>query len=95
MCLMVLVALHHQVERELVLLAAPANVGPTIILEQYQGGVRYQREQLRKKGKCDLIAKLNLKSLAEWGNSMETLRLLANCLKHEPRQEPDEALVNT
>ena len=94
MCLLVLVALHHQVERELVFLAARANAGPTITSKQYQRNVKDQREKLRSpQGKRELIVTLTLKSFPEWDKSMETLRLLANCFKHDPRQQPDEALL--
>jgi hypothetical protein len=93
MCLMVLVALHHQVERELVFLAARANAGPTITSQQYQRNVKDQRQKLKSEGKRELIATLTLASFAEWDKSMETLRLLANCLKHEPHQHPDETLL--
>ena len=94
MCLMVLVALHHQVERELVFLAARANAGPTIIRQQYLKSVQDRRKQLRSKGGTSrLIVTLKLKSFTEWEKSMKTLQLLANCFKHEPHQEPDETLL--
>jgi hypothetical protein len=94
MCLMVLVAIRHQVERELVFLAARANGVTTMDLGQYRQSVMTGRAGLIKKGGWkELSAKLNLDSFAEWGKSMETLRLLANCLKHGPWQEPEEELL--
>src|SRR5882724_2801143 len=94
MCLMVLVAVRHQVERELVLLAARANAGTTISGKQYQQNVVLQRGLLRKRdGWKQLSATLNLVLFTEWTTSMETLRLLANCLKHEPTQGPDKELL--
>jgi len=88
MCLMVLAALHHQVERELVLLAAGANCGPTITSQQYRMNVNEWRKKVRKKP--ELLAALGLQSFPEF---VETLRLLANCLKHEPHQHPGEVLL--
>jgi len=93
MCLMMLLALRHQVERELIFLAARANVGPAITRQQYHQNVASRREEIKRRGWANLIATLNLGGFAEWDDSMETLRLLANCLKHEPTQEPDENLL--
>jgi len=94
MCLMVLAAVHHQVERELVFLAARANRGETITREQYRLNVQQQRELVRQRGGVEnLITTLNLSSAAAW-EAMKALRLLANCVKHEPTQQPDERLLN-
>jgi hypothetical protein len=94
MCLMVLVALRHQVERELVFLAARANVGETISGKQYEQNIVAQRQALRERnGWRNLIASLDLNSFPEWNTSMKVLELLANCLKHDPKQEPDEGLL--
>lgn len=100
MCLMVLVAVRHQVERELVCLAARAGKGQTITRREYQQSLEEQRKRLRDQNKKQqtsgwnsLIATLKLDSLAEWSTSMETLRLLANSLKHEPTQQPDKKLL--
>lgn len=110
MCLMVLVGLRHQVERELVSLAARVGaratcpecgqnawvkIGPTITREQYQQNARNQREQLRqdpKDGWANLMARLNPKFSPE-EHFMKTLRLLANCFKHAPDQDPDKKLL--
>lgn len=94
MCLLALVALRHQVERELIMLAARASAGPAITRQQYQENVLKLREKARTgKGWKDVVATLNLASFPEWGTALETLRLLANCLKHEPTQEPDQKLL--
>jgi hypothetical protein len=89
MCLMVLIALRHQVERELIFIAACVDVGEAITVEKYHENVAKYRE----KGWKNLEVKLNLKSFPQWEASMETLRLLANCLKHEPTQEPNRQLL--
>ncbi|MGH9733809.1 MAG: hypothetical protein ACRD8A_04375 [Candidatus Acidiferrales bacterium] len=91
-CLLLLVAVRHHVERELALLAAcaVARVGPSISRHQYLRNVLSTR---RKGGWKDVEIALNLQSFPEWGSAMETLRLLANCVKHEPTQEPDEELL--
>jgi hypothetical protein len=96
-CLMVLVGLRHQVERELISLAAcvaaRTSIGQTITLKQYQKHVTKQQEQLRKRGGWPkLMATLNPKSSAE-ERSMKTLRLLANCLKHASGQKPNKTLL--
>lgn len=92
MCLMVLVALRHQLERELIFLAARANVA-TVAHKDYRQKIISLRQEIKQNGWKNLIATLNLESFAEWDTSMETLRLLANCVKHEPTQEPDENLL--
>jgi hypothetical protein len=96
MCLMVLVALHHQIERELVFLAARADVRPTITDQEYQKNVVGLRKKMGRRdgsGWKEVTEKLELESFAEWKTSMETLRLVANCLKHEPTLEPDQKLL--
>jgi hypothetical protein len=92
MCLMVLVALRHQLERELIFLAARANVD-TITHQEYRQKIIGLRQEIKENGWKNLIKTLNLDSFAVWRTSMETLRLLANCVKHEPTQEPDEMLL--
>ena len=99
MCLMVLVALRHQVERRLAFLAARVDVRPTITRKQYQQNVKDQRKHFKTRGKKqnggkNVIATLNLNSFPAWNTSMKTLQLLSNCLKHEPTQAPDENLLD-
>jgi hypothetical protein len=94
LCLMLLVAIRHQVERELLGLAARMNGGEKpLSRKQYQQQVEDERKLLRKKGWSKLIAKLKLKAFADWGTSMETLRLLANSYKHAPSGRPDNDLL--
>jgi hypothetical protein len=93
LCLMVLVTLRHQVERELVSVAArAANDGKEISRQQYQEKVREVRELVRRKGWKTINARLKLKS-CEGHPCMEALRLLANSYKHHPLMEPDEELL--
>ena len=40
-----------------------------------------------------MIARLKLNDFPAWESSMETLRLLANCYKHDPSRSPDEDLL--
>ena len=95
MCLMVLVALRHQVERRLVFIAARVDTGQlSISRKQYQQNVMSERARLRKRdGWSALEAKLSLGSFPEWGRSLKTLQLLANCFKHEPWLEPSKELL--
>ncbi len=89
LCLMLLVTLRHQVERELVRLAArAADDRKEISGQQYQEKV----EQLKRKGWKKINARLNLNSFAAYEH-MEALRLLANSYKHDPSMEPDEELL--
>src|SRR5713226_7182931 len=95
LCLMLMVAIHHQVERELVGFAARmAGDGKPISEEQYQQRVQVEREYWRNRNtKRKVVAKLKLMSFSEWDTSMETLRLLANSNKHHPSGKPDEGLL--
>jgi hypothetical protein len=91
LCLMLLVSLNHQVERELVGLAArAADEGKEISGQQYKENVN----QLKKENKWKEIKKrLKPESCKEWA-SMEALRLLANSYKHDPSIEPIDELLN-
>jgi hypothetical protein len=94
MYLMLLLSIRHQVERQLLFVAARANHIGTITRKEYRQNVMEQRKLLRRKeGFQKLTAKLKLRSFPEWGQSMKTLELLANSLKHNPWQEPDEHLL--
>lgn len=76
---MLLVAIHHQVEREIVGLAARVTGDEKPLSQnQYQQQVEIEREQWRKwKTRRKVIGKLRLASFPEWDTSMETLRLVA------------------
>lgn len=94
LCLMLLVAIWHHVERELVWLTAQVTSdGRELEGPEYRQRVKKEREFLRSNGKPRMIAKLQLDRSAEWDSSMETLRLLANSYKHDPTASPDEALL--
>ena len=83
MCLTLLIAVRHQVERELVLIKARANGGTTIPQKQYEQNVINERQQLRTKGWKALEDSLQLGSLPQWNTSMKALELLANSIKHD------------
>jgi hypothetical protein len=96
LCLLLLVALRHQVERELVRIAArTTDDGEAIGREQYREKLKAEREYLKQKkyGWKRLIDLLKLRSYVEWNSSMETLRLLANCYKHDLSQTADEEFL--
>ncbi len=95
LCLVLLVAIRHQLERELVHLAARMTPdGSEIDGREFKQGVASERESLRgKNGWPKLIDKLQLKDVPEWNSSMRILQLLANSYKHNPWGEPDEKLL--
>ncbi len=82
---MLLVSIRHQLERELVRLAARASGNAEEIGgDEYRDRVEQERERLHSKdGWKRLIAKLNLASFPEWHTSLKTLQLLANNYKHD------------
>lgn len=95
LCLMLLVTLRHQVERELVGLAArAADDGKEISGQDYQKRVRDARTEVRKRGWKKMESTLKLNSCAEY-TCMEALRHLANAYKHNPFSEPDENLLQS
>lgn len=94
LCLMFLVTLRHQVERELVALAAQADDNGEEI-----SGLRFKQKveqlKLRKKIGWDwksICKRLKLKSCKKY-EFIEVLRLLSNLYKHEFSMEPDEKLL--
>lgn len=96
LCLMLLVTIRHQVERNLVKLAARVTGhGNPLDREEYVKRVTEERMALKTtdKGWKSLVSKLKLKSLPEWASSMETLRLVANNYKHAPSERPDVDLL--
>jgi hypothetical protein len=94
LCLTVLVAVHHQVERELLHLAARvADDGRDLSGDEFDKRVEEERGQLKdRSGRKKLVAKLKLETLDDW-HSLETLRFLSNSYKHNPSQMPDEDLL--
>ena len=92
LCLMLLVTLRHQVERELVSLAARvSDKGEEISSRQHQDKI-----ELLRKGRGwdweEIRNRLKLESCEGYA-SIEALRLLANSYKHDPSMEPDENLL--
>src|ERR1035441_8022716 len=85
MCLILLVAIRHRVERELITLAARANGGSTVPRKQYQQNVMDQRKRLMAKdGWRNLIALLKLRSFPEWERSMKTPSTFVELAQAQP-----------
>lgn len=90
LCLTLIVAVWHQLEREIVHLAARATEnGQPVNRWMYEENVRRRRKEAKTKGLASMLTHLGMDCPA-W---METLRLLANCYKHEPDRRPGEALL--
>jgi len=94
LCLMLLVALRHQVERELVLLSARlADDGNEISVEQYHNNVQKERRLLKERdGWKRVLIRLEVKPCKET-KVLEVLRLLSNSYKHDPFVKPDIKLL--
>jgi len=98
LCLMFLVTLRHQVERELVGLAARvAEDGKEISGQQYQEKVEKLRKTNRKGrnigwGWKEMKKRLKPESCKKY-DVIEALRLLANSYKHDLSMEPDGGLL--
>ena len=91
LCLTLLVVLWHQIERELVHRAARVTAdGKPLEWREYLGNIHRKRRLLSRHGVARLGAELAV-DLPDW---IETLRLLANCYKHDPMTRPSEALLN-
>lgn len=101
LCLMLLVTLRHQIERELVMLAARMadDKKKTISLAQYRRNVQRERKLLqkdKKNGWQNMYAKLGVRSsdgTKDIVADLEALRHLANSYKHDPLGEPCAQLV--
>jgi hypothetical protein len=94
MCLMVLVALRHGIERSLISFAARTNPASLMSRTQYQQNlVKQQKLFGRNDGWAHLLKVLNLKPTPECEKSLETLRLLANCYKHQAAKVPSTKLL--
>jgi len=92
LCLMFLVALRHQLERQLINLAAHAgHKGVDLTPTQY----RQRMETLRRKKGIgiDWNAVYRLLNVSTRPAPIEALRLLANAYKHNPQAQPDEELL--
>jgi len=92
LCLMLLVTLRHQVERELVRLAArAADDGKEILGQQYQEKVK-QLQIGKRWDWLEINNRLKPESCEGYA-PMEALRLLANSYKHDPSMEPNDDLL--
>jgi hypothetical protein len=99
LCLMFLVTLRHQIEREIVGLAARADeIQKEISGNQYQENIK----KLRKTNNTgrnigwewkEIYKKLDLENCENY-KFVEALRLLSNSYKHEPSMEPNDELLN-
>ena len=93
LCLLVLVAIHHQVERELIRVAAQkTDDGKPLSRAEYQEHLRIERAKWRSDRKS-VIKRLKLDSFPEWDRDLEALRQLANGYKHTPSRRPDDTLL--
>lgn len=92
--LLLLVAVFHQVERELIWLAAGHSVdGVPIEFCVYQERAAKERRRWSdRKKRTVFIRQFGLEALDEW-NTIEALRLVANCYKHDPHAKPNTALL--
>jgi hypothetical protein len=95
LCLLLMVAVRHEVERTLVQLAARVTEGgQPLSWDDFEHNRTAERDALkRRNGWSRLAAKLRLESFPQWSQEMETLRLLANSYKHSPTGEPDRDLL--
>ncbi len=98
LCLMFLVTLRHQIEREVVRIAARSNENRIEISgKQYQENIRRLRK-INQRGKNigwdwkEISKRLNLETYENY-KFIEALRLLSNLYKHEPSMEPDDGLL--
>src|SRR5947209_17323848 len=86
LCLMVLVAIHHQIERELIQVAAQkTDDGKPLSRAAYQERLRIERGKWKSDRKST-ITKLKLDSFPGWNRDLEALRQLANSYKHTDRK---------
>lgn len=99
LCLMVLVTLRHQVERQVVGFAARADKSSTEISgRQYREEVK-RLQRTNKRGEVvgwdwPKIWKRLDKQIYKKYRPVEALRLLSNSYKHDPSMQPDEQLLS-
>jgi hypothetical protein len=95
LCLMLLVTLWHEVEREIVSFGARVvPEGGVLQGAVYRERLIEEREQFRlAKTRKVTIKKLGLDECSAWGHEMEALRQVVNCYKHSPSQRPDQRLL--
>jgi hypothetical protein len=95
LCLILLVAVRHQVERELLSLAARVTDGEmSLTAEQYRTNVAGRRNLIRRRDGWKAVeAMLGLESFPDWKGALRTLQLVANCYKHAPSGGPEPELL--
>ncbi len=95
LCLSLLTVVWHKVERDLLRLAA--RLGPIdqpISSTEYLQAVQVERKEFRnRRTKPQVLQRLNVSKFPAWTGSLEALRLLVNCYKHDPNGTPDAALL--
>jgi hypothetical protein len=97
LCLIFLVSLRHQLERELVKLAACAgHAGAELTRSQYEQAMEQVRptknDGSRMANWNEVNRRLGITS-ANRPAPIEALRLLANAYKHDPNAQPDQQLI--
>jgi hypothetical protein len=92
-CILILIGIWHQVERELVWLAAcAADTGEVVDAEEYRKLVSIERDLYRsRKTREAVLAKLGITTLPDW---MLVLKFIAECYKHDPAAWPDRRLLD-
>jgi hypothetical protein len=92
LCLMFLVSLHHQLERQLINLAAHAGHGAADLTpDEYRKGL--DRLKKGKGTRTDWKEVDRLLNINTRPSPIEALRLLANAYKHDSHAQPDEKLL--
>jgi hypothetical protein len=92
MVLVLLIAIRHGVERELIWLAAGHSPdGREIGADEYWKRIKAERKSFGDKPQ-EFIGRFRLDTLPRW-TSMEVLRHMANCYKHEPLLTPSKSLL--
>jgi hypothetical protein len=95
LCLMLLVAVRHQVEQELMRLSARVNDDAVTSIREHQKAAQDERQQWNTRdGKKKIITRLKLESISGWKSSMRTLQLVADNYKHSPLLKPDKKLLD-
>ena len=88
LCLTLLVAIWHQVERELIHRAARVTVDRTPL-----DGNAYVRKLRETRKRVRSVAALSKTLDIEWPDWLDALRVLVNCYKHDPEMKPDARLL--
>lgn len=92
--LLVLVLVWHEIEKELLRLAARADENATIKIsrQDYREEVKRLRGIGNKKRWTTIEGRLHIKSFDDH-EILDVLRLVVNCYKHDPSDRPDDELL--